>query len=127
MVHSFISEAEALKHCDREKGCDHVFGAIASFFERSSGEEFVGSYSGGRLMDASDLMKKEKHARGGNFTFGRRRFVVRLGGEGGPGGGTFGITVNYLGAARNTLTWNISIDCVPSDSHAPMGRYYPQP
>ena len=89
IVHSFLSEVEALQHCDREKGCDHVFGG--SFFERIGEGGFGGSFSGERLMDASDLKEKEKHASGGNFrgNFGEQRFV-RPGGPGGPGEGTFG-------------------------------------
>ena len=84
-MHSFISEVEALKHCDREKkGCDCVFGG------RIVGERFGGRFSGGRLMDTLDLKEKDRYAGGGNFRRSFEQRFVRQGGPGGPGEGAFG-------------------------------------
>ena len=94
IVHSFVSEVEALEHCDREKGCDRVFGG--SFFERIGEEGFEGGFSGERLMKASNVEDKEKHAGEGSFrsfrSFGeQRRFKPR--GPGGPGDGAIGLNI----------------------------------
>lgn len=81
---SFISEPEAMEHCDRQKGCDLVFGE--SFFDRIGKERFEGSFSGERWMKSLDLEEEDEHAVG--ISIGKQSFKPR--GPGGPGEGAIG-------------------------------------